>query len=108
MKYLALALALLPSLAWAQALTYADKSGTIASGGVAQTLAAAWPNRRGCVIQNQSTADLWVRSGGTAAATQPSFRVPAGAQYLCMVPATDAAISIFGATTAQAYAAREW
>jgi len=107
-KWLALALALAPLPAMAQAVTHASISGTVASGGVAQTIAAAAPNRRGCIIQNQSTADLWVSSIGTAAATQPSFRVPAGAQYICSTPASGGAISIFGATTGQAFAAREW
>lgn len=101
-------LALLPGSAVAQALTYANRSGTVTTGGVAQVLAPAWTGRHGCVVQNQSVGDLWVSEVGTAAATQPSIKVPAGNQYLCMSPASDGAISIFGATTAQAFAAREW
>lgn len=101
-------LALLPSLACAQAVTQADRSGTVATGGQAQVLAPANPQRRGCAIQNQSTGNLWISSTGTAAATQPSFLVLPGQEYLCRAPATDGAISIFGATTGQAYAAREW
>ena len=96
------------SFAFGQAVTYADRSGTITLGGTAQVLAPAWPGRHGCMVQNQSVGDLWVRDGGTAAAVQPSVRVPAGAQYLCQQPAPDAALSIIGATTAQAFAAREW
>jgi hypothetical protein len=94
--------------AWAQAVDYANRSGTITAGGTAQALAPAWPARKGCLVQNLSAGDLWISEVGTAAATQPSIKVPAGSQYLCMVPASGQALSIFGATTAQAFAAREW
>lgn len=85
-----------------------DRSGTITSGGVAQTLSAANTGRRGFFIQNVSTGDLWIRDGGTAAATQPSVWIPAGAffEYTNGVPTS--ALSIFGATTGQAFTAREW
>lgn len=89
--------------------THTDKSGTVTSGGVAQTLAAANASRAGFWIQNQSTGDLWISSVGTAAATQPSLWLPAGSYY--EYPSTavpSAVISIFGATTGQAFAAREW
>lgn len=90
-------------------VTYTDKSGTIAAGGVAQTLMALNASRTGFWIQNVSTGDLWISSLGTAAATQPSLWVPAGTYY---EPPTNgvptAAISIFGATTSQAFSAREW
>lgn len=86
-----------------------DKSGTIASGGAAQTLIAANEGRQGFCIQNQSTGDLWFSSVGTAAATQPSFWLPAGAYYETPVGAAPGTlISIYGATTSQAFAAREW
>jgi len=109
---IAFLLMLLPSLASAQTVTMADISGVIASGGVAQALAAAFPNRRGCVVQNLSTGDLWISDQGTAAASRPSFKVPAGAQFACGSPASavapGAALSIFGATTNQAFSGREW
>ncbi len=78
------------------------------AGGTAQALAPAFPGRHGCMVQNLSTGDLWVSEVGTAAAIQPSVKVPAGAQFLCMTPAPSTPLSIFGATTAQAFAAREW
>jgi hypothetical protein len=82
-------------------------SGTITSGGAAQTLSAANANRRGAYILNLSSGDLWVSDVGTAAATQPSVRIPAGSLYeFPYAPA--AAISIFGATTGQAFSARVW
>jgi hypothetical protein len=103
---------LLPSLAAAQTtFTPANTSGTITTGGAAQQLAGAFPQRKGCVIQNQSAADLWISDIGTAAATQPSVKVPAGAQYVCggyAGGAPSGAMSIFGATTGQAFAGREW
>jgi hypothetical protein len=86
-------------------------SGSITTGGTAQQLAAAFPQRKGCVIQNQSTTDLWINDLGTAAAAPPSIKVPAGSQYVCGGYAGGApagALSIFGATTAQAFAGREW
>lgn len=90
-------------------VTYTDRSGTVTSGGVAQTLMAANTSRKGFFIQNQSTYDLWISSLGTAAATQPSLWLPAGAYYEPPdIGVPTAAISIFGATTGQAFAAREW
>jgi hypothetical protein len=113
MRALIAAIALLPSLAWGQAVSMNNISGTITSGGVAQQLAGAFSGRHGCVVQNLSAGDLWINDiGGTAAASQPSIKVPAGAQYACGSPgngsATGTSMSIFGATTAQAFAGREW
>jgi hypothetical protein len=99
---------MLPASAWSQAVDYANRSGTITAGGVAQVLMPAWSGRHGCLMQNLSAGDLWVSEIGTAAATQPSIKVAAGAQYLCMAPASGQALSVFGATTGQAFAAREW
>ena len=86
-----------------------DRSGTITAGGSAQVLAAANTARSGFAIQNISVNDLWISPVGTAAATQPSIWLPAGSYYEFPqggVPGT--AISIFGATTGQAFSAREW
>lgn len=99
----------LPTIATGAQVTYTDKSSTVTSGGAAQTLMAANTSRRGFWLQNQSSGDLWISSLGAAAATQPSMRVPPGVYYEpppSGVPT--AAISIFGATTGQAFAAREW
>lgn len=86
-----------------------DKSGTVTSGGTAQVLAAANNYRRGFWIQNQSTGDLWINPTGTAAAAQPSLWLPSGSYWEAPQDGVPAgAISIFGATTGQAFAAREW
>lgn len=100
--------ALLQSIASPPAI-FVNRSGTIASGGVAQTLAAANAARRGLLIQNVSVTDLWVSAVGAAGATQPSTWLPSGS-YLEFpaygVPKT--AISIYGATTGQPFTAMEW
>jgi hypothetical protein len=105
------AVLLLPSMALGQTVTMANISGTIAAGGSAQQLTGAFPTRKGCIVQNQSPTDLWINDQGAAAAAQPSIRVPAGSQFICGgygggAPA--GALSIFGATTGQAFAGREW
>lgn len=107
-RLLILAALLLPTAAHAQALTYADRSGAITTGGTAQVVLPAWPGRHGCVVQNQSTGSLWVSETATAVAGPPSILIPVGQQFLCMAPASGQAYSIIGATTAQAFAAREW
>ena len=45
------ALLLWPAVALPQALSYADRSGTITTGGTAQVALPAWSGRHGCVIQ---------------------------------------------------------
>lgn len=86
-----------------------DRSSTIAAGGTAQVFATAYSGRKGFWIQNLSSGDLWLSDVGTAAATQPSWKVPAGNLY--ETPPgfePDGAISIFGATTGQAFAGRDY
>jgi len=85
-------------------------SGTITTGGVAQTLAAGNSARNGYWVQNNSTGDLWLNElGGTAAASQPAIKLSAGQLYESQVGSPcPYAISIFGATTGQAFTAREW
>lgn len=99
----------LPILIGTNPVTYTNRSGTITTGGTAQVLMAANTSRKGFFIQNISTGDLWISDLGTAAASQPSVHLPASSYYeppLNGVPT--AAISIFGATTGQAFSAREW
>ena len=107
-RVLILAALMSPSAVWAQALTYADRSGTITTGGTAQVVLPAWTGRHGCVIQNQSLGSLWVSETATAVAGPPSILIPVNQQFLCMNPASGQAYSIIGATTAQAFAARQW
>ncbi|AMM22999.1 hypothetical protein [Variovorax sp. PAMC 28711] len=91
------------------AATHTDKSGTITAGGTAQTPFAINAARRGFLIQNNSAGDLWFNTLATAVQSQPSIKLPAGGYYESPYggcPTT--AISIIGATTAQAFSAREW
>ncbi len=87
----------------------ADRSGTITAGGTAQQLAAANAARLGLLVQNLSTGDLWLNMLGTATASQPSLLLAAGAYWESPVGfGAVGAVSIFGATTGQAFSAKEW
>jgi hypothetical protein len=90
--------------------TLTDRSGTITTGGTAQTLMAANASRKGWAIQNVSSGDLWVNElGSTALLSQPSIKIASGNLYESPLGGSStAAISIIGATTAQAFTAREW
>lgn len=87
-----------------------DRSGSITTGGAAQSLMASNVQRRGLLIQNSSSGDLWINEiGGTAVAASPSIKILPGESYERLagaVPIT--AISIIGATTGQTFTAREW
>lgn len=87
-----------------------DRSGTITLGGTAQSLMAANPSRKGYLIQNNSAGTLWFNElGATAVQAAPSISIAAGALYQSPSPGASAlAISIIGATTGQAFSAREW
>jgi hypothetical protein len=90
-------------------MTPTDGSGTITLGGTAQTLFAANPNRKGFSLDNVSSGDLWFSELDTATTSQPSYKVPSGALYESITGACPTgAISIIGATTSQAFSAREW
>lgn len=86
-----------------------DKSGTVTLGGTAQVLMAYNAERSGFWVQNVSAGDLWISDIGTAAASQPSMKLAAGGLYESpMTGCPTGAISIFGATTSQAFSSREW
>jgi hypothetical protein len=87
---------------------FTERSGTITAGGTAQTLAASNAARRFYRVMNLSTGDLWINDRGAAAvASQPSFKLVAGAMYETSSCAPTAAISIFGTATGQAFSAAE-
>lgn len=89
--------------------TSTDRGGTVTAGGTAQQFMAANTARRGFVVQNQSTGDLYVNCLTAAAANQTSLKIPAGALYDTPPHhAGTGACSIFGATTGQAFYAREF
>jgi hypothetical protein len=87
-----------------------DGSGTVATGGSAQSLFGGLVPVNGFLVQNNSAAPLWVSDVGAAspggasiqlAASGGLFATPAGYK-----PA--GAVSLYGATTGQAFAARRW
>ncbi|MFS0735483.1 hypothetical protein ABC347_00375 [Sphingomonas sp. 1P06PA] len=93
----------------APAVAPIDRSGAIANGGAAQTIAAANPARRGFFVQNLSAADLWLATGTSAVAGRPSIRIAPGQLYES--PASGApggAISVLGASAGQSFTAQEW
>lgn len=84
---------------------------TITTGGTAQAALAALSQRKGWCIQNQSAGDLYVRDDGTAATVADvCLKVPPGAYYETPpgYPHSDAAVSVIGATTGQAFFAKQW
>ena len=90
-------------------VTWHDRSGTVTTGGVAQVAAPAWSQRRGFSLQNLSAGDLWLSAVGTAVAGRPSLLIPAGALYESPTYGTpSSALSIFGATTGQAFSLIEY
>lgn len=89
-----------------QGTSTATAVNTITTGGTAQTLFAANTARRGIVVQNQSTGDLYI--GNPAALNQTSLKIPAGGYYETPITFSGTAlIQIIGATTGQAFYARE-
>lgn len=100
----------LTGLAAVPQATLTSRSGTITLGGTAQQLAAANTARKGFMVQNNSAGVLWINELGAPAVTaQPSISIQPNAMYVSERDACPTgAISIIGATTAQAFTAREW
>lgn len=90
--------------------TAQDGSGTVTTGGTAQNLFGGTVPANGFFVQNNSSGDLWISDIGTAAAAQPSIKIPPNGSMFSTPAAyrPAAAISLFGATTAQAFTARRW
>lgn len=85
-----------------------DRSGTITAGGTAQTLAAANAARKYLLIQNNSSADLWLNFTTTAVASQPSIRLRAGETFVMEGAfVSTQLVSVIGATTGQTFSAKE-
>jgi|SRR5579862_3778266 len=91
-------------------LPASDGSGTLAAGGNAQTLFGGIVPANGFLLQNNSSADLWWSDVGAASAGGASLRLAANGGIF-MTPSSykpAGAVSLFGATTGQAFAARRW
>jgi hypothetical protein len=88
--------------------TITNISGTVTTGGTAQALSASNSVGRRFMVQNlDPVLDLYISDMGTAVATQPSIKIPAGALYESPY-ATTSALSILGSTTGQVWSGREW
>ena len=87
-----------------------DGSGTLATGGSAQTLFGGIVPSNGFLVQNNSSAALWLSDAGTASAGGASIQIAAnGGIFITPGGYKPAgAVSIFGATTGQAFAGRRW
>jgi hypothetical protein len=89
--------------------TSTNRSGSITTGGTAQpAMAANTATRDGYFFQNISTADLWCSWSGTAAPTAAgSFVVPSRGSFSSGGVIETEALSVYGATTGQAWTAWE-
>ena len=102
-----------PTLALAQnaPASSTNASGTITTGGAFQTLIApnAAANRKGCLIQNPTTATevLYVNVGSASPSTANSFSLAAGASFSCNAAGVTVSdtISVEAATTSHAFVA---
>jgi hypothetical protein len=84
----------------------ANYSGSITSGGTAQTAAAADPFRQSLFLENPSDTDLWYAFGTTAVADSPSFLLAAGSdavfgpEHRGLITQS---VSVLGATTGKKF-----
>jgi hypothetical protein len=87
-----------------------DGSGTVATGGSAQSLIGGAVPANGFIVQNNSSAALWVSDVGTAANGGASIQIAANGGIFATPsgykPA--GAVSLYGTTPGQAFAARRW
>jgi hypothetical protein len=87
-----------------------DGSGAVATGDSAQTLFGGLVPVNGFVVQNNSSAALWISDVGVASAGGASIQLAANGGLFATPsgykPA--GAVSLFGATTGQVFAARRW
>ena len=90
-----------------------DNSGTIAAGGTSQGVFVANPSRRYLMIQNLSSGTLWVGLGAAAVQGAGSIALagaasaPGGSVTFEGPWVPSDAIYVVGATTGQAYTAKE-
>lgn len=90
--------------------SYTNRSGTITTGGVSQTLMAANASRKAWTVQNRSTGNLYINftAAASASATGGSIELQPGDAYSEAGDfVSTEAITILGATTGQAFTAKE-
>jgi hypothetical protein len=87
-----------------------DGSGTVAAGGSAQLLFGGVVPSNGFLVQNNSSGVLWVCDVGSASAGGASVQIAANGGVFATPSGyrPGGAVSLFGGTTGQAFAARRW
>lgn len=83
-----------------------DISGSITTGGTAQTIALENKQRKALTVQNISAGDLWINETGGAAVINGAGSFKLGTGLIACV-STDDPVSIIGATTGQKFTATE-
>jgi hypothetical protein len=86
-----------------------DGSGTVVTGGTAQTLFAGVVPVNGYLVANNSSATLYVSDVSTANSGGASIPIAAGAAFMTPSGYKPAgAVSLYGGASGQAFAARRW
>ena len=86
-----------------------DGSGTVVSGGTAQLLFAGVVPSNGYLVANNSSQTLYVSDVGVATSGGASIPIPAGVVFMTPSGYNPAgAVSLWGSTTGQTFAARRW
>jgi hypothetical protein len=87
-----------------------DGSGTVATGGSPQTLFGGAVPANGFLVQNNSSAALWVCDTGIASNGGASVQIAANGGLFMTPPGYKpaGAVSLYGGTTGQVFAARRW
>jgi hypothetical protein len=87
-----------------------DGSGAVTAGGSAQLLFGGLVPANGFLVQNNSSSALWVCDVGTASAGGASVQVAANGGLFATPSGyrPGGAVSLYGGTTGQAFAARRW
>jgi hypothetical protein len=89
--------------------TAIDGSGTVSAGGTAQTLFGGVVPVDGWLVANNSSATIYVSDVGAAVSGGASIPIAPGAVFATPSGYKPAGpVSVFGATTGQAFAARRW
>ncbi len=86
-----------------------DGSGTVLTGGIAQTLFSGVVPVNGFLVANTSSATLYVSDIGTASAGGTSIPIAPGAVFI--TPSgykPPGAVSLFAGSNGQSFAARRW
>lgn len=87
-----------------------DGSGAVATGGSPQTLFGGTVPVNGFLVQNNSSAALWICDTGIASNGGASIQLAAEGGLFATPPGYKpaGAVSLYGATTGQVFAARRW